>query len=167
MNKSKAILNLALLGLVLVSNTIWAGDLPDPTLTPGAINPDVTQENIHETICVKGFTKTIRPPAYYTNKLKKYQIRQYGYADTNPRNYEQDHLVALSIGGHPTDERNLFPQPRNSQWNADVKDELELKLRNLVCSGKLPLATAQHAMATNWIEAYKKYGGEKYHGSSD
>ena len=31
----------------------WAQmDLPDPRLTPGALNPGVTQENIGDTICV-------------------------------------------------------------------------------------------------------------------
>ena len=76
-----------------------ASGLPDPVLTPGAINLNVTQENIQQTVCVKGYTKTIRPPVYYTNKLKKQQIREYGYADMNPKHYEEDHLIALSIGG--------------------------------------------------------------------
>src|SRR3989338_6405173 len=40
--------------------------LPDHACTPGAINPAVTQSNIHETICRKGFTKTIRPPQSVT-----------------------------------------------------------------------------------------------------
>ena len=136
-----------------------AGELPDPALTPGATNPDITQENIHQTICVKGYTKTIRPPAYYTNKLKKQQMRQYGYQDHNPKNYEEDHLIYLSIGGHPTDTRNLWPQPRNTSWNAGKKDELEVTLQHLVCRGKIPLATAQKEIATHWIEAYKKYVG--------
>jgi hypothetical protein len=30
-------------------------------MTPGARNGAVTQENIQETICVRGYTKTIRP----------------------------------------------------------------------------------------------------------
>jgi hypothetical protein len=34
---------------------------PDPSLHPGATNPDVTQESINSTICKSGFTKTIRP----------------------------------------------------------------------------------------------------------
>ena len=68
-----------------------------PALTPGTINPNITQANIQSTVCVKGFTKTIRAPASYTNKLKKRQIRQYSYADTNPKHYEEDYLIALSI----------------------------------------------------------------------
>jgi hypothetical protein len=42
-------------------------------------------------------------------------------------------------------------------WNAHVKDELEERLRNLVCEQKLDLTTAQRDIATDWISAYKKY----------
>ncbi len=134
-----------------------ASDLPDHKLTPGAINPEVTQENIRQTVCVKGYTKTIRPPASYTNKLKKSQIRQYGYSDTNPTDYEEDHLIALSIGGNPTDPANLWPQPRKSEWGADKKDQLEFVLYKKVCAGEVALKDAQYAMATDWISAWKKY----------
>lgn len=60
----------------------WAaGNLPDPRLTPGAIDPAVTQQNIDQTICRRGYTKTARPPAFYTNRLKMLQIRQYQYSN--------------------------------------------------------------------------------------
>lgn len=53
---------------------------PDPSRTPGAINPDVTQTNIYETICVRGWTRTVRPPEDYTYQLKREQLRKWGYA---------------------------------------------------------------------------------------
>ena len=95
--------------LFVMSSSCFAGDLPDPVRTPGEINPDVTQANLQSTVCVRGWTKSVRPPAYYTNRLKKLQIWQYGYADTNPRDYEEDHLIPLSVGGSTTDPRNLWP----------------------------------------------------------
>lgn len=144
-------------GTTAVVSSAIAGDLPNSSLTPGALNPEITQQNIYQTVCVKGYTKTIRPPAGYTNRLKKQQIREYGYQDKNPRDYEEDHLIALSIGGHPTDTRNLWPQPRNSEWNADRKDELEFVLYKMVCSGEISLADAQKAMGENWIAAWKQY----------
>ncbi|MEU4526156.1 hypothetical protein AB0F52_46480 [Amycolatopsis sp. NPDC024027] len=52
--------------------------LPDPTCTPGATNPDVTQATIGSTICVSGWTATIRPSTTYTNGLKKQGIIDYG-----------------------------------------------------------------------------------------
>ncbi len=136
---------------------VWAGDLPDPALTPGRTNPDVGQDNIQQTICVRGYSKSIRPPAYFTNKLKHNQIREYGYVDTNPRDYEEDHLVPLSLGGAPDDPRNLWPQPWHSEWNAENKDQLEFVLFRMVCEREISLANAQQAIAKNWIEAWKEY----------
>jgi len=142
---------------LLVSLSAGASDLPDPTRTPGALNPDVTQENIHDTICVKGYTKTIRPPAHFTNRLKKRQIREYGYTDTNPKDYEEDHLIALSIGGAPRDPLNLWPAPRLSEWNAGKKDQLEFLIYKKVCAEEMTLEEAQHWMATDWIAAWKQF----------
>lgn len=152
-----------LLLLMVFSGYSVAGELPYIDTTPGAVNPAVTQANIHETICVKGYTKTVRPPAWWTSKLKRQAIGQSGIM----KDWEWDHDLPLSLGGSPTDLRNMWAQPRFGEWNADRKDELELKLMDLVCHGQLPLVTAQHDIAANWIEAYKKYGGEKYHGSAD
>ena len=134
-----------------------AGDLPDPRITSGAIDPGITQQNIGETVCQSGYTRSVRPPSYFTNRLKKYQIREYGYNDTNPKNYEEDHLIPLNIGGAANDPKNLWPQPRNSQWNASKKDVLEYKLYRLVCDGKVTLRDAQQAYANDWIAAYRKY----------
>jgi hypothetical protein len=54
--------------------------------------------------------------------------------------------------------RNLWPQPYFGRaWNAHVKDALEDRLHTLVCSGDLDLSTAQREIATNWVDAYKKY----------
>ena len=142
---------------VLFISNAYSSDLPDSRLTPGAINSNVTQQNIQRTVCVKGFTKTIRPPASFTNKLKKIQMRQYGYADTNPKHYEEDHLIALSIGGAPDDEHNLWPEPRNSECNAAKKDQLEFVMYKMVCANQISLTDAQKAMSENWIEAWKKY----------
>jgi hypothetical protein len=35
--------------------------MPDLTRTPSVANPDVTQQNIHQTICTSGWTDTMRP----------------------------------------------------------------------------------------------------------
>ena len=143
--------------LLLPTLSMAATGLPNATLTPGATNQKVTTQSMMSTICVKGWSATIRPTTQYTNQLKRKQIKQYGYTDTDPKQYEEDHLIPLSIGGHPTDAKNLWPEPRSGEWSAEVKDQLEDVIHRLVCTGKVPLKRAQEEMASNWIEAYKKY----------
>jgi hypothetical protein len=133
---------------------------PDPVLTPGALNPAVTQATIGSTICVSGWTATIRPPSSYTGALKIEQIAQYGYTDTSTSDYEEDHLISLELGGAPTDPRNLWPEPYTASLSdgrptgAHTKDGLETKLKNEVCSGAILLATAQAEIGDHWVHAY-------------
>ncbi|MEV5572086.1 hypothetical protein AB0L06_18745 [Spirillospora sp. NPDC052269] len=138
------------LGSCHASSSDPATTRPDASCTPGALNPDVTQANIHRTICVAGYTKRIRPPASYTDALKKQQIREYGYSDTSPSSYEEDHFIPLSLGGAPRDPLNLWPELGASP---NPKDAVELKLFKAVCAGRVTLSAAQHAMAADWTTA--------------
>lgn len=136
---------------------------PDPSLTPGALNSAVTPRTLATTICAKGWTAKVRPPSSYTTALKRQQIAQYGYTDTALAHYEEDHLVSLELGGAPLDPANLWPEPYTAKLSdgtpvgARVKDQLENRLNHLVCSGEMPLATAQHLIATHWIDAWRTY----------
>jgi hypothetical protein len=132
---------------------------PDTSRTPGAMNPSVTQTNIYETICVRGWTRTVRPPEDYTYRLKREQLREWGYADQATRDYEEDHLIPLELGGSPTSPQNLWPEPWDGPWNARVKDRLENYLHKQVCAGRMPIEEAQREIATDWIAAYTKYWG--------
>ncbi len=143
-----------------------ADALPDRRLTPGAINPAVTQQNIGWTICRRGgYTKSIRPAEDVTERLKRLQIRQYGYPRQMGRdgymlrNYEEDHLISLELGGSPASPRNLWPEPHQvvGGWGSYAKDQLENRLHALVCTGRVGLADAQRMIATNWIDAYRRY----------
>lgn len=118
----------------------------DVRCTPGALNGDVTQDAIHRTICVPGWTDTVRPPASYTTALKLRQMRDFGETGS-PRNYKEDHLVPLSLGGAPSDPNNLFPQPTAKTVE---KEELEDHLHQAVCSGQMTLAAAQAKMRHDW-----------------
>ncbi|MHB1871753.1 MAG: hypothetical protein ACYCT1_13010 [Steroidobacteraceae bacterium] len=142
------------------SPTFPASDaLPNPELTPGAVSGAVTQSNIYRTICRRGWTRTVRPSESYTERLKREQIRQYGYRDRWLRDYEEDHLVPLELGGSPTSPLNLWPEPHRvaGGWGSYRKDRLENRLNHLVCSGRLRLAAARRAIARNWIAAYRRY----------
>ncbi len=123
--------------------------LPDPICTPGATNPDVTQDTIQQTICVAGYTATIRPPASYTDRLKVEQMQKYNLLG-KPSDYEEDHFIPLEVGGAPRDERNLWPQPWAGAHNAREKDAIENELHKSVCSGQITLAEAQKQIMTNW-----------------
>ena len=125
------------------------GVLPDPTCTPGVANANVTQANIQQTICVSGYTKTVRPPVNYTDKLKVQQMQEYGFTD-NIRLHEEDHLISLELGGSPTDPKNLWPEPGNSP---NPKDKVEDFLHTAVCDGRVSLQDAQTRIATDWTNA--------------
>jgi hypothetical protein len=84
---------------------------------------------------------------------------EYGLRPGPHPDYEIDHLIPLGIGGSD-DDRNLWLEPRRQLepiWNAEAKDRLEWRLRDLVCDGKLTLREAQQAIRDDWIEAYRKY----------
>ena len=142
-----------------------AYDLPDPKITPGAINETATQANIRATICKKGWTRTIRPPVSYTNRLKHQLMRKYGVGGQSLKAYELDHLVPLELGGAPDDPANLWPQPRTGTWTAELKDDLERTLNRRACEGRVSLAEAQQAIRTDWIAAYKKYESARAKGN--
>jgi hypothetical protein len=140
-------------GLATSSQCHSLNGLPDAICTPGVADQRVTQDNIQTTICVRGYTKTVRPPAAYTNSLKQQQITEYGYSDANVADYEEDHLIPLELGGHPTDPKNLWPQPRTGVHPAAEKDRVENALHARACSGLVSLAAAQAAIARNWESA--------------
>lgn len=130
--------------------------LPDARCTPGAIRASVTLA----TICAYGYSRSVRPPESYTEPLKLRQMRAYGLSGP-ARDYEEDHLVALSIGGAPNDAGNLWPEPRSGPYNAEQKDQLETWAARTACAGRIPLARLQHDMATDWTALYRAAGGER------
>jgi hypothetical protein len=136
--------------------------LPDPSCTPGAINPKVTQADIASTICRSGYTSDIRPPANITDREKRANAASYGYTATL-HDAEYDHLISLELGGDPNDSRNLWVEPpspghRSGSGPNNPKDQVENVLHAAVCSGKATLAAAQQAIATDWTTAEARLG---------
>lgn len=123
--------------------------VPDAQKTPGDVL--TTDASV---ICVSGYTKTVRnvPQA-----IKEQVYRSYGITTREPKEYEVDHLISLELGGSNSI-RNLWPESYITQpLNAHVKDKLENKLHELICSGQLPVQQAQQEIAQDWIAAYQKY----------
>ena len=145
MKKSSILVLLLVAGMAHAAGAVDR-DLPNPVYTPGSTSPAVTQANINQTICVSGYTATVRPSSSYTTALKTRQLATY-YAGncTATTGCEEDHLIALELGGNPTDEKNLWPEP-----NAQAKDTCENRLKKQVCAGTLTLRQAQVGIAGNW-----------------
>lgn len=140
--------------LLITATASYAAELPqlpDSKMTPGAVDPAGTVDKI----CTVGYTATVRN---VPDSLKKQVFAEYNI-DPKSDKFEVDHLISLELGGS-NDIKNLWPQSyTTTPWNAHKKDTLENKLHALICAKKLDMATAQKDIATNWIEAYKKYVG--------
>lgn len=121
---------------------------PDSRLTPGAALLQSRQE-----VCAQSSTNNKIVPV----ALQKKVFEEYGIGRAMPQAYEVDYLVTPALGG-ADDIHNLWPHSYSATvWNAQVKDALEDRLREMVCGGSLDLSEAQREIATNWIAAYKKY----------
>ncbi len=129
--------------------------IPNRHLTPGATRPVTVGD-----VCSMAHEEVVRD---VPNSLRQEVFREYGIVNPRPEDYEIDYLIAPGLGG-ADDIHNLWPEPTSSSgWNAHVKDALEERLHQLVCRGELDLPTAQQAIASDWITAYKKYlGSDRY-----
>lgn len=127
MNRNNAFIDVVmiLLALVILALSLSA-------LAGGVPNPAVTQDNIHQTVCVPGWTDTIRPPSSYTQAWEK---ANGGNIDT-----VVDHKIPLCAGGNPTDPGNYQLQLKPESYRKDSTEKLVCKL---LCAGKLTLDEAQ------------------------
>src|SRR5262249_5579822 len=121
--------------------------MPDPAKTPGDTLA-VTKSDIFG----PGYSKKVRD---VPESVKRQVYASYGITSHQPHEYEVDHLISLELGGSNSI-KNLWPQSYKTQpYNATVKDKLENRLHKLVCDGAIDLKTAQRAIATDWIAAYR------------
>jgi hypothetical protein len=166
---------LLLLGVLLVAGcTVPSVPSVATNVTPGVdachvgttvycvLNGAVTQATIHSTICVKGWTATIRPPVSYTEPLKKQDIAQYASQHAKDPNWtlsntEMDHRLSLELGGDPKDPNNLSPEEHQGKTGSLVKDVDENAFNKTICDGSQTLAQAQAAFVTKWLAAYPAY----------
>lgn len=127
--------------------------LPDPRCTPGSVDPSITQATIGSTICRSGYTKTVRPPEQQTEQFK-FDEAYPAYGIPRSETTELDHLVSLELGGS-NDATNLWPE---SPPTPNPKDKVENALNAAVCDGRVKLAAAQQAIASDWLTAEAKLG---------
>ncbi|WP_315904328.1 hypothetical protein [Streptomyces sp. ASQP_92] len=125
------------------------------------LNLKVTTARLRTTICWSGYTATIRPPASVADAEKAASVKSYGYAGSL-LDAEYDHLVSLELGGDPNDRRNLWVEPPSPGHKAGAgpnnpRHSVESKLHTAI-SGKVQLAAAQNAIATEWTTALAGLG---------
>ena len=131
---------------------------PDSSKTPGD-TLDVTKDDI----CVPGYSSKVRN---VPQSVKEQAYSDYGITHRAKGQYEIDHLISLELGGSNS-LRNLWPQSYLTKpWNAHVKDALENRLHQEICSGKIDLKQAQREISGDWIAAYKKRFPDLSGGSS-
>ena len=129
----------------------------------GALDPDVRQATIGQTICVPGYTTAVRPPLNYTHGVKRMLLKRTGRDRARAFEYELDHIIPLGLGGHPRKLENLELQLWAGQSGAKRKDRIEATLQCMVCSGQVTLADAQREILTDWQTAYHRYALENCH----
>lgn len=164
-------IGIAAVGTVLVSHMSGLG----------VANSAITQQNIDQTICnpnwhginpythkdVKG-TGQIRPPVSYTNPIKQKLMKAQGVTDGTL--FELDHRIALTDGGDPSNEGNLWLQPYTnltSRGNegAHEKDKLEVYINTQICAKRITLQEGQNELKGDWFSYYQKYGLQRIVGS--
>jgi hypothetical protein len=142
---------IATLVVILATAPVSAFEVrPDKNLTGGSV-----RTGDRDVAC--GHAKEHRGPMFAARRDEI--LRRYGLPPGTHPDYEIDHLIPLCLGGSD-DSSNLWPQPRRSiekTWNAEAKDRLERLMCNMVCNGRIDIATAQQAFATDWIAAYQTY----------
>jgi hypothetical protein len=123
------------------------GPLPDHACTPGSVFDNASTS----TICVSGYTKTVRNVPV---RVKKQVYANYGIPYPEPSgSYELDHLISLELGGDNS-VANLFPEAASPAPGFHEKDIVENYLHEKVCSGGISLPAAQKQIADNWLAVY-------------
>ena len=145
-----------------VANTAAAGDIPNPTLTPGLTRAGLSKSKV----CAIKWGKDER---HATAAMKRQVFAAYGYSgyddprcvpDSHGRKCEVDHLISRDLGG-ADDPKNLWPQAYGTTpWNATLKDTLENRLHKEVCAGHISLKAARGLLVNDWRKAYVQFYGQ-------
>jgi hypothetical protein len=106
----------------------------------------VTQSNIHSTICRPGWVDGIRPSARYSVRVKRRLFRS-SHLPGLVKDYQLNHIIPLGLGGNPRDIRNLILE---ANAEAILRDVAERRLHDEVCAGRMSLADAQRQIVCCW-----------------
>lgn len=131
--------------------------VPDPRCTPGGIDPSVTAEVLRNrawrTRCIRN-CQTSEAEKHITYRWYGMRVPRRNHGESQV--CELDHLVPLELGG-ADGLGNIWPECGPSAVALDkryfkIKDRVENYLAGEVRSGRMPLATAQRGIATDWTQ---------------
>jgi hypothetical protein len=115
-------------------------------LTPGAVRTtDIADICSHATSGLR----------HWSRERDDRIMSEYGLLLGPYPDWEIDHLIPLCLGG-ADDDKNLWPEPRRSiekEWPAELKDDLEHRLCEMVCAGELDVKAAQAEIEGDWVES--------------
>lgn len=133
---------------------LWLALAPYPTRPLTTVSPGAVRAMTKQQVCSTRWGLDRR---HVTVTMKRAVAANYGVPWAKRSRYEFDHVIPRELGGADLIP-NLWPQP----WPAArQKDRLENALHRQVCAGKITLEFARHAIATDWIAAYRLYVGGK------
>ncbi|MGD0715339.1 MAG: DUF3761 domain-containing protein [Gaiellaceae bacterium] len=129
------------------------GAEPDRRCSPGAYYSKLSRA----VLCSASFrTSSIRnvPESEKHQVESEYRMTPQAYGSR----LEIDHIVSLELGGS-NDIANLFPERADANPGYHVKDKLENRLHDLVCTGRIGLRSAQERIAGDWEALYREVFG--------
>jgi hypothetical protein len=120
-------------------------EAPNDKLTPGVCDPHISLK----VLCSQKTSER----RLVTDSTKKKVAESYGIPWEKHSLYEFDHLCPLELGGENV-QTNLWPQ----LWKwAHLKDKVENRLHQMVCSKKMDLKTAQDIVIHDWYSFYREH----------
>jgi hypothetical protein len=120
---------------------------PNPRLTPGVVA-------VRDVAAVCQQPKRARAPVPFGQQQAI--LTAYGITAQDAKKYALDYLVPLQLGG-ATVNANLWPAATRG-FGFHEKQQLNARLRILVCRGEVPLADAQRDIAADWYVEWLLYG---------
>jgi hypothetical protein len=142
--RKRAALLVAIGVLVAAGSSASAISHPDTHLTPGAVDPAVTQVTIARTICKIGYGRSAGKVSTATRN-RIYLAYHVKHADRST--FAIEHLVPLKLGGTNAI-KNLWPEPKDEAKKNEV---LHASLWASVCIFRsMGLARAQELLQSAW-----------------
>jgi hypothetical protein len=120
---------------------------PNPGLTPGVVA-------LTDAAAVCQQPRRVRTPVPFAEQQAV--LAAYGVPTQEAHKYGFDYLVPLQLGGAAVS-ANLWPAAVKGVGYHE-KQQLNARLRILVCRGEVTLADAQHDIAADWYTEWLRYG---------